>query len=536
MLKTDVLLDMRGNNYVLHVGYHARDVLQPLGARWDVKQGGWLLPDGFSAQDLTRLKTVMPTIHVSALIEQQLQQKASKISVLSALQSAQDSTILCGGGLDPYQRVGIKFLVTAKKAILADPVGLGKSAQAIRAAQEAGAQRVLIVTKKSLIYNWLEQIGLWVVSENMPERFDVVNYEQVALNLVQYVQNKYDVLIIDEAHMIKNRGTRNNPVKRTKALHTLADKIPYVWLLTGTPILNRPDELWSLLHTTDKRKYSSYWQFVEKYCELDYHAWTGKRSVVLGVKPTATEALSQELASVLIRRTKATVALPPLTRETVYVTLESVQQEMYTQMLQEFFLLLDNVGVLHAPTVLAQFTRLRQLTCTPALLGGPDVSAKTTVVLDFVESYADEHKILVFSEFAKYVDILHKALAPYGAVKITGDMSARRRDESIQQLNADPACRVLVGTLGAMGVGLNIQTASVVITTDRSWVPAVMEQAEGRAHRRGQTKPVHVIDLHASGTLDDHIAAVLTKKEGIIDTVDVIMQMLRTHKSNRGRL
>lgn len=454
----------------------------------------------------------------------------NNFSELVHLQSAKDADVVFGEGLDTYQRVGVKFLATAKRAVLADPVGLGKSAQAIRAAQEVGAKKVLVVTKKSLIYNWSHQLGLWATQNSTIECFDVVNYEQVALRLQEYIAGGYDALIVDEAHMIKSRGGRNKPVKRTRALYTLADKVPYVWLLTGTPILNRPDELWSLLHVTDKRKYSSYWRFVEQYCALGYHPWTGRQNVVLGIKPGKESELSTELATVVLRRVKETVQLPPLTRETLYLELVGTQKQLYDQMLREFFLHIEGMDVLHAPSVLAQYTRLRQITCTPALIGGEDVSVKTAAVLDLVETYASEHKILVFSEFASYVDILHKVLVPYGAVKIVGGMPAAQRDEAIQSITNNPLCRVLVGTLGAMGVGLNIQAADIVITTDKGWVPAAIEQAEGRAYRRGQTKPVHVVTLHATGTLDDHIDAVLTKKVEIIGVVDIIMQMLRTQK------
>lgn len=519
-----------GNTYKLFEGYAARNVLQPLGFEWDAKRGCWKLPANFNAEHVTALQTAFPQLEIPESLMKYFEQE----SLCRALQKKDDSTVRYGDDLDAYQRVGVKFLATAGRAILGDDVGLGKTVQALRSAQEVGAKRVLVVTRKSLIHQWLYQKNLWTTWDYQYDVFDITNYEQVVLRLQEFLDKDYDVLIGDECHLLKNRGTRYKPVKRTQAFYKLANHIPNVWLLTATPVLNRPDELWSLLHIVNKRKYASYWNFIEQYCVLETHPWTGNHTVISGIRPDKKADLSAELATICIRRVKDELDLPPLTRETIYVSLGTKQRAHYDQMLNEFYLLLQerqteqgflNDIILHAPSVLAQYTRLRQITCTPALVGLEDDSVKTEAVMDIIDSYALEHKILVFSEFSQYVDLLHKKMQPYGAVKITGKMSSKLRDEAIQRLNEDATCRILVGTTGAMGVGLNIQAASIVVFTDKGWVPAIMNQAEGRAHRRGQQKPVHTISIHATNTLDDYIDALLIEKQGIVDMMDIIARM-----------
>lgn len=509
-------LEFGRSRWRINAGYAARDALRPLGFEWDPRTGGWVYPGVLDASMLVELASagveVPDHVHNRVAAERSLKQD------LAALQGSSDAEIACGEGIDPYQRVGVKFLVTARRAILADSPGVGKSAQAIRAACEVGAEKALIVTKKSLIYNWQQQVRLWSVGSCA---FEVTNYEQVVWHPEKYAVGHYDVLILDESAAVKNRRA-----KRTKAVYRLAQKIPYVWLLTGTPILNRPDELWSMLHIIDSKRFSSYWRFVGQYCLTEVNYWSGREKVV-GVRPGAVEALADDLSTVLLRRTREVISLPPITSETVYVKLEGVQERLYRDMEKDFFIYLESTGSLcHAPSVVAQLTRLQQIACSPVLVGGPDLSAKTEALLDVVETYAAGHKILVFTTFATYARLVYHKLRQYNPALITGEASLKERQRAVDRLNTDPSCRVLVGTIGAVGEGLNIQAADIVVFVNKPWVPAMIDQAVCRVHRRGQENPVHVISLHATGTVDDHIEAVLDSKKEVINEFDIIAQMI----------
>lgn len=511
-------IDERGG-YRLLAPYKEHELATPLGGKWDARNGWWLF-DEFPEVLLHR-----DDVQVSDAALRKRNEELQRYGELISLHSAKDADVRYGAGLDPYQRVGVKFLATAGRAILADFPGAGKSAQAIRAACEVGAKTALVVTKKSLIHNWEKQFDLWL-PEGYALDYDITNYEQLVRHPEKF-KKKYDVMIVDEATQVKSRKA-----KRSKAVEKFAQKIPYVWLLSGTLVRNRPDELWMPLHILHPKRYTSYWRFVEEYCLTEHNPWSGGTSVV-GLRPDKKEDLGRELAPLLLRRTRDVVDLPPITRETVYVQLQGAQKDLYHSMLREFFVMLGNAAIVHAPNVAAQLVRLRQIACTPALIGGKDVSAKTEALLDLLEEYAEEYKVIVFSTFARYVDNLFPKLLPYNPAKITGDVPARERNEAVEKFNSDPDCRVLVGSIAAMGEGLNIQAGDIIIFADKPWVADDVEQAESRSHRRGRKDPVHVISLVAEGTVDEYIEKVLADKKKISREIDAIAQIVKLMRERR---
>jgi SNF2 family DNA or RNA helicase len=404
--------------------------------------------------------------------------------------------------LSPYQEEGARFLAERGRCILADEMGLGKTAMAIRAALLVGARDVLVVTKKSLIFNWRREIAAW--GQDARTRWDVTNYEQVVLRPQRYTGVRYDTLVVDEAAAIRNRKS-----KRSKAVRMLARRIPRVWLLTGTPIVNGPWDLWPLLNAVDPKGYSSFWAFVDRHIVTSHNGWGVQ---LLGVKDE--RAFLEEISPVVLRRTKELLGLPPLSYEEVYVPLCPVQGRIYRDLRQDFLAVVAPGRLVVTPSVVALITRLRQVCCSPALIGGPDESSKTEAVMDLLEDVLPTGKALVFSAFAEYVKLLAARFSDAGwePAVITGDASEAERVHAVERFNGDRACRVLVGTIKAMGVGLNLQAASTVIFADREWTPAANEQAVGRAYRRGQTGPVHVASLIAPGTVEDFVRRKLEEK------------------------
>jgi len=513
--------------FLVTSAYAYRDRLKALGARWEPALNAWRLP---LSVDLVRLVTEIPGLFVTDAAAEWLQQAGVWAQHLRALHFAKDAIVRYPHGLDPYQRVGVRFLTDAGRAILADDVGLGKTAQAIRAAMEVDGQHVLVIAKKSLLHNWTVEIRRWAGADafvfttqnTLPYSlpwFTVTNYEVVVRRLEELRACPFDVLIVDEAAAIKNRKAQ-----RSRAVHKLARDIPYVWLLTATPAPNSPDEIWSLLHCIRPEIYTSYWNFVEKHCDYDTNFFGGTE--IHGLKDP--DAFAEELVPLMLRRDKSLLNLPPVTWETVWVNLEGEQRRIYQDLRQKFLAVLDEERVVTAPSVLAQLTRLRQVTCSPALVGGPDESAKTEVLLDLLEDLTASHKVLVFTTFAEYVKLLLPRLGPFGAVSITGDTPAPARAEAVRKLNEDPGTRVFIGTIQAAGEGLNLQAADVVIFLNKSWVPSENEiQAVGRAHRRGQDKPVHVISLTAVRTVDEYIEEVLQAKKQATEAVEHLAERLR---------
>ena len=503
---------------VLHGPYSLRNVVRELGGVWDVHKGCWVFAEDANLTALCALDFIDMT--------PQAKTHLCSDSTPTAIRNMDDAPIMYGDDLFAYQRVGVRFLSTARRAILNDDVGLGKSVQAIRACHEVGAHKVLVVTKKSIIYNWQKQIEMW---NKIPHStWEVMNYERVVRDKDILLHNKYTALIVDEAQYIKNlRLQKSKSPQRAVAIAALAKKIPYVFLLTANVLQNNPTELWGLLRTLYPKKYTSYWRFVETYCDIGTNSFTGYRNV-LGLKESSKPALTAEMSTVMLGRNK--VGLPPLTQEVMYAQLGNKQREAYDQMLKQFFILIDeDESILHAGGALAQLTRLRQLSLCPALIGGTTESAKLDMLCDLVESYAPDHKILVFSMFRGFVDIITKTLNKYNAVSITGANTELQRRQAEDTFLNDNTCRVLVGSK-AMVEGMNLQSATIVIFTDIDWVPTTMDQATGRAHRTGQTKPVHVITIIADDTVDQHMYDVATGKETVINEFDAMTRVIQKLK------
>lgn len=512
--------------YLVTDAYAYKERLKQLGAKWMPELKAWKVPP---TVDPTQLD--IPII-MSQRAERWLNSEAAKIQHLANLHFAKDAVVKYPQGLLPYQRVGVRFLADATSCILADDVGLGKTAEAIRAAMEVRARRVLVVTKKTLLYNWIHEIKRWagidafvLTTQNrlpMPTPLAiwiVTNYETVVKRLDELLETYFNVLIVDEASAIKNRKAQ-----RSKAVHKLAKKIQYVWLLTATPAPNHPTEMWSLLHCIRPDVYTSYWKWVDSHCEWDYSYWGGRE--IGGVKDP--KKLAKELAPLMLRRDKSLLDLPPVTWENVWLDTEGEQRRIYRELRTRFLAVLDEERIITAPSVLAQLTRLRQVVCSPALVGGPDESVKTNALLDLLEELTPNHKVLIFTTFAEYVKLLLPKLKEFGTVHITGDMSTKARAEAVERFNKNEDCRVLIGTIQAAGEGLNLQAADVVVFLNKSWVPAENEiQAVGRAHRQGQTKPVHVMNLLMKSTVDEYVEEVLTMKKEMVGAVEHIAERLR---------
>lgn len=497
--------------------YEERHQARDSGCRWSKSAQAWVIPPDTLLEDII---DHFGPCYIDQNARDQLLRQDTLADYLMNLKNADDAVIKHPDHLSPYQRVGVRYLADAGRAILADDVGLGKTCQAIRAVMEVGATRTLIVCPKSLIHNWKREISQWSGStpgillsdsSEVPQLPWVITNYEAATKHFKILQD-FEALIVDEAARIKNRKA-----KRSDTVHKLAQRVKWCWLLTATPAPNNPAELWSLLHAIKPDKYTSYWRWVERRCITYRNPWGGVE--IFGLKDP--ERFTQDVGPFILRRNKTLLHLPPLSQETIYTELAKEQMRLYKELRQLFIARLDEERMITAPSVLAQLTRLRQVCCSPALIGGVWDSEKTEVILDLIEDNAETHKILIFSTFSEYIKLLEEALSQYGPVRITGDMSINQRDAAKQRFSEDSSCRVLLGTIGAMGEGLNLQTASLVIFANRDWVPASNEQAIGRAWRRGQERPVHVINLVTADTVEEHVESLLKAKQMVSGQVNL---------------
>lgn len=444
--------------------------------------------------------------------------------------------------LRPYQVEGFEWLCTLSDmgfgGILADEMGLGKSVQLISyllAQKEAhdDCAVALIVCPASLVYNWIAEFEKFApglravaVAGSKPERDDILiqyagenptgtadvlvtSYDLMRRDVEVYQEIGFSCVALDEAQYIKNHATlAAQAVKSIRSKHRFA--------LTGTPIENRLSELWSIFDFLMPGLLGSYRRFRERY----------EQPIVDG-QEEAMRRLQELVGHFVMRRLKSDVLvdLPEKSENVVYAHMEGEQLRLYRaheQRLRESIVGKSTAEFARERiAVLAELTRLREICCDPHLVFDDyeDSSAKLSTILDLVETAIDSgKKLLLFSQFTSYLDIISAHLSEQGIAHytITGATPKRQRLELVNEFNEDETPVFLV-SLKAGGTGLNLTGASVVIHADPWWNSAAEDQATDRAHRIGQTKDVMVYKVIAKDSIEERILALQETKSDLAD-------------------
>lgn len=439
--------------------------------------------------------------------------------------------------LYPYQREGALHLAGKGRALLADEMGLGKTVQAIAGAlllkEVAGIRRTLVVVPASLKGEWEEQIAFFsdASSESLygmrqfrlaryaksEAFFLIANYEQVTRDW-QEINDilKPDLVILDEAQRIKNWKT-----KTARNIKSLASD--YAFVLTGTPLENRIDELYSLVDFVDPQIFGSLFRFNRRFYSFDAH---GKNE---GMDNLAK--LHEAVAPVLLRRRKAAVEdeLPGRLTKTYKTGMTPEQERRYAAHLQEVAALYETGK--RRPLSPKEQERLQielglmRMLCDSCYI--TDREIKDSPKLDEFEKVLDDlfaddpaRKVIVFSEWTRMLDLLIERLdrKRIGFALHTGAVPQKKRREEIRRFKEDPDCRLFLASESG-GVGLNLQTASVVVNLDLPWNPAKLEQRIARAWRKNQTRDVLVVNMVAGGTIEERMLQTLSFKQGLADYV-----------------
>jgi hypothetical protein len=419
--------------------------------------------------------------------------------------------------LRPYQRHGVNWLGFLKLAglggVLADDMGLGKTIQTICALEKG----TLVVCPTSVLPNWKAELtrfrpSLTVNSYHGPGR--ALNDADVTLTTYALLRPDVEVLaaktwrvvVLDEAQAIKNPDSQS-----TRAAYRLQADLKVA--VTGTPIENRLEELWSLMHFTNPGLLGGRQQFREKYAEK-----------IEGGSAEATQALRKKMGPFILRRLKKDVApeLPSRSEAIRFVTLDEKERAVYDAVhaatRTEVVSLLQSGGnVLKA---LEALLRLRQAACHVALVPGQvaTTSSKVQSLVDALQTAAsDGHRALVFSQWTSMLDLIEPELKSAGLSFLRLDGSTTNRGEITQQFQAPDGPTVLLMSLKAGGTGLTLTAADHVFLVDPWWNPSVEAQAADRAHRIGQDKPVFVYRLVAQGTVEEKILQLQDKKRALFE-------------------
>ena len=423
--------------------------------------------------------------------------------------------------LYPHQVTGVEFLARRGRAILGDDMGLGKTRQAIIALKESAPAGVfLVICPASLKLNWAREIRLvdpdarievlGVSGYEHPQpQWVIVNYDLLARNADRLRKVAWTGVALDEAHFIKNASQRSSQALKT--LGASEDKRAgvtgprLVFLLTGTPMPNRPRDLFNLLRAVGHPAARSFISFARQYCG----AYRNNYGWVTDGASNLSE-LNLLLREVMLRRKKDEVLdLPPKIRTWVPVQMTGDAAWNANEGFLSWFAASD-ASRPNDTEFLARITKLR------VTLHKAKHAACAERIKDVV---ASGQKVIVFTSYTEGIT-RHKKTLGDQAVTITGADNAKQRMEAMDAFQNDPNVTVALCNLIAGGVGLNLTAATHVIFQDLDWVPANHLQAEDRCYRIGQDKQVTVEYLLAHGTLDKYIARLLEAKLKLIQAVE----------------
>jgi SWI/SNF-related matrix-associated actin-dependent regulator 1 of chromatin subfamily A len=418
-----------------------------------------------------------------------------------------------------HQKEAIQKLVENKKFILADDMGLGKTTSTIIAALESGSKKVLIICPATLKINWKREIENYsdktiyiAESKNFSTEADyvIINYDIIKnfhdpkkKNESQVLASNFDLVIIDEAHYIKNVTAQ-----RTKLINDIVKNIDRLWLLSGTPMTSRPIDYFNLLSLIDSPVAKNWMAYAIRYCQ-GYQFNVGGRKVWNVTGASNLEELRDRTLGLTLRRLKENVLdLPDKIITPVYLRLKSKQ---YEEVMGEYYDWYDK-NPEESKSLTVQFSKLTKVRQIIA-------DEKIAQTIELAENILEQDKKVII--FCNFTDSLNKITEHFGkaAVKLDGSMSKPERQRSVDEFQDNPKVKVFVGNIKAAGVGITLTAAEAVIMNDLSFLPSDHAQSEDRAYRYGQKNNVLVYYPIFENTIEGVIYDILNNKKQVIATV-----------------
>lgn len=460
-----------------------------------------------------------------------------------------------------HQVEGVMYGLENDSFLLGDDQGLGKSKQIIDIAMcrklKEGMKHCLIICGiNGTKYNWAEEVKIhsdedsWVLGtrftkrkpikiieggtkekledlENIPHQFFwITNIETLRggaykegkgksakyrFPIAEKIQELCDKGIIgmvafDEAHKAKNPESMQG-----RAL--LSIHAPHPIPMSGTFFLNNPLDLYLPLKWAGFEDHS-YYAYKQHYCVMG--GFGGKE--IVGYKNL--DELRTMMATVMLRRTKGDVLdLPPKVHVNEYVELTPEQKKLYKEVKEQIVDNLDKIKL--SPDPLSEMLRLRQVTGYPGLISSSVVtSAKMDRLEEIVEDIVESgEKAIIYSQWSEMTNYIRNRLKRFNPAYITGEVKAEERMAEVNRLQTDPNCKIIIGTIGAMGTGLTLTAAQTVIFMDEPWNRGIKDQAEDRAHRIGTTGTVRIVTLITKDTVDEGVYNLVQKKGRMADLI-----------------
>ena len=443
-----------------------------------------------------------------------------------------------GKKLYKHQEEGIKFLLSRNGCILADDMGLGKSIQSIIAALESGAKKILVVCPSSAKINWEREINVFCKDTTIIDgkkwseaKFTIINFD-ILKNFHTLVEARrqltpeemstinrdlananFDLAIIDEAHYLKN-----NDSIRGKIMVELAVKhnISKVWLLTGTPVANRPMDFFNLLKIIKSPIAENWKHYAVRYCDGKKFFKTlkngQKRQIWITDGASNLDELASKTKNIIMRRLKTDVLdMPDKVITPMYHVLDKKEWGQYENLWEEYLLKRTSEGKRNGNLQkdLVELILLRQFIAAAAI----------PHTIEMVENAIDMgRKVIIFTSFTEELEILAKH---FGKIAVThnGPMSTTQKQKSVDAFQKNPKVKVFIGNIKSAGVAITLTEATVVVFNSFSWVTGDNEQAEDRAFRIGQKNDVNVYYQLFDDTISIRMWNMLNYKKDVISTI-----------------
>jgi SWI/SNF-related matrix-associated actin-dependent regulator 1 of chromatin subfamily A len=530
----------KGTIFIWRGEYEERHIPKGAGFLWDPYDKVWWTKVPKVA---AKLREYMDEVAIKALEEgsSYSQNQVSSLPEVSIVYPEDLSPF-------PYQVEGAKFLLQKSGALLADEMGLGKTVQVLLAINsDPKIKKVLVFCPASVKLNWVREANRWLVrpfevrylSGKTTEPifvpkdrglFVVINYDIADPWSRELSKIHWDMLVLDEAHYLKNRKA-----VRTRAILGEEKNIGLqspIWAekkiaLTGTPVVNRPAELWPVLAWIDRKAWGSFWTYAKRYCNLHHNGYGWDASGASNL-----EELSRKLSRYMLRRRKDDVLkdLPPKIRQVLELppnganALIAKEKELWDKYSEELAKAKAAVEIAKAESEEELKEALSKLQAIVrvyfqemSLVRHQLALAKAPKAIEHIQDVLEsKEKVVVWVHHRDVAEAVFAGLKEYNPVMVLGGSSAEARAEAVRKFQEDRSIRVFIGGITAAAEGITLTASDIAVFIELDWRPGKLLQAEDRIHRIGQTRNVTIQYLVFDGSLDAHMAKKLAEKTEII--------------------
>lgn len=508
--------------------------------RWNPDQKFWSVP--MDQADTLKVFAEVNGFSFSEDLPEAAEKKKAVLESSRAIDANVEFPAPDGNEYLPFQKAGIKYALERNDVLIGDEMGLGKTIQAIGVVNaDESIKRILIICPATLKINWKRELEKWLVRKlsieiiNNGSSFDsdvaIINYDLLGKYHEELRARTWDLLIVDECHYVKNpKAQRTQEIfgrwDRDPEKVTTAISAKRRIFMTGTPILNRPIELWPILRSTGLFKSWKY--YVKKYCAAYYnrYGWDVSGSSNLSElqdylrTKLMVRRLKKDVLSELPDKRRQVVELPATGCEDV-IDAENESWADYEERLEDARAAVELAKAGEVDEYEQAVAKLREISSVAfteiSALRHETALAKIPTVVEHINGVLEEtDKVVVFAHHHDVIERLRESF-PDMSVTLTGEDSMEERQHAVDSFQNDLQVRIFIGSIKAAGVGITLTAASHVVFAELDWVPGNVTQAEDRLHRIGQRGCVLVQHLVLDGSLDVKFAKTLVEKQSVID-------------------